>query len=85
MGCRADARVALKILRLTARQEVYKVRTMRRSTTRNTDELESFPVRLKLCTIEEIQRRAAADRRPPSQWLRNLVEDALQTKKVVVK
>lgn len=56
---------------------------------KNTDELDPTPfvVRLKTHTIDEIKRRAERDRRPPSQWLRNLIEDALlnNNKKVVVK
>jgi hypothetical protein len=70
---------------LTDEKEGDKVLAMRHGPTKNTDELESFPLRLKVPTIVEIKRRAEADRRPPSQWLRNLIEDALLNKKVVVK
>lgn len=48
-------------------------------------ELVLFTTRLKPSTVEIIRQRAAADRRPPSQWLRNLIEDALHTPKAVVK
>lgn len=53
----------------------------------NTTDLDPTPVvlRLKTSTVIEIKRRAEADRRPPSQWLRNLIEDALLNKKVAVK
>jgi hypothetical protein len=48
-------------------------------------DIEPYTLRLKSETIAEIKRRAEADRRPASQWLRNLIEDALQAKKVVIK
>lgn len=47
------------------------------------DGLEVMPVRLPPETIAEIKRRAEAERRPVSQFLRNLIHDALRAKKEI--
>lgn len=58
---------------------------MRQRKLRDDDELVAFPLRLKPMTVDEIKRRAEGERRKPSQFLRNLIEDSLKAGKVMIK
>jgi len=47
------------------------------------DAREAVTLRIDSADLEEARRRATAERRPLSAFLRNLVHDALATKKVI--
>lgn len=55
----------------------------RKQTKKTTESLEVVCVRLPPADIVLLEQRADEDRRPVAQYLRNLIHDALHSKKVI--